>query len=131
MDADQTEICQFLKSFQDQFVSGKEICRRAGGKWRFREDPSWAFPILRRMLETRVLETDIDGRFRLTQSSSPVKSAKKKKMWISPVLQRILEESGKNFGVFDLDEETDPEVDVGAITLLPEGQSVAFIREHQ
>jgi len=40
MEADQTEICQFLKSWPDQFVSGKEICRRAGGKWRFREEPT-------------------------------------------------------------------------------------------
>ena len=130
MDADQTEICQYLKSFQDQFVSGKEICRRAGGKWRFREDPTWAFPILRRMLESRVLETDIDGRFRLTQQSAPAKSTRKR-VWISPAIQRILEESGKSFGVFELDEETNPEIDVGAITLLPEGQSVAFIRETQ
>jgi hypothetical protein len=129
MDADQTEICQFLNSFQDQFVSGKEICRRAAGKWRFREDPSWALPILRRMLESRVVETDIDGRFRLTRQTAAA-AEPKKKTWISPALQRILEESGKNFGVFDLDQEMDP-TDVGAITLLPEGQSVAFIQERQ
>lgn len=129
MDADQTEICQYLKSFQDQFVSGKEICRRAGGKWRFREDPAWALPILRRMLETRILETDVDGRFRLAQQSARAKSTSKK-MWISPAFQRILEESGKNFGVLDLDEKDDT-VEVGTITLLPEGQSVDFIRESQ
>ena len=130
MDADQTEICQFLKSFQDQFVSGKEICRRAGGKWRFREEPTWALPVLRRMFETRVVETDIDGRFRLTQQAASAKRTKKR-MWLSPAVQRMLEKSGKNFGVLDLDEETDPTVDVGTITLLPEGQSVAFMRDDQ
>src|SRR5262245_46594611 len=129
MDADQIEICQFLRSFPEQFVSGKEICRRAGGKWRFREDPGWALPILRRMLESSIVEADIDGRFRLTQQATHAESKKKTKMWISPAIQRILEESGKNFGVFDLDQETDTAVDVGTITLLPEGQSVAFIRE--
>ena len=72
MDADQNEISQFLRSFQDQFVSGKEICRRAGGKWRFREDPGWALPILRRMLESKLVETDIDGRFRLFQPAVSV-----------------------------------------------------------
>jgi hypothetical protein len=129
MDADQTEICQFLKSFQDQFVSGREICRRAGGKWRFREEPAWAFPILRRMLETKVIETDIDGRFRLTQqASAPARSAKKR-TWVSPAIQRILEESGKNFGVFELDKDEMESVDVGTISLLPEGQCVDFIRE--
>lgn len=132
MDADQNEISQFLRSFQDQFVSGKEICRRAGGKWRFREDPGWALPILRRMLESKLVETDIDGRFRLFQPAVSVAGKSlKKKMWISPALQRILEESGKNFGVFDLDKDADPDVDVGTITLLPEGQSVEFIREGQ
>jgi len=130
MDPDQTEICQFLKSFQDQFVSGKEICRRAGGKWRFREEPAWALPVLRRMLEIKVVETDIDGRFRLTQSAAPHRSTKKR-MWISPAIQRMLEESGKNFGVLDLDKDIDPSVDVGTITLLPEGKSVAFMHDHQ
>ena len=130
MDADQTEICQFLKSFQDQFVSGKEICRRAGGKWRFREEPTWAMPILRRMLESRVVESDIDGRFRLTQQTTIIKSTKKK-MWVSPAIQRILEESRKNFGVFELDKDEMETVDVGTINLLPEGQCVDFIRERQ
>ena len=130
MDADQTEICQFLKSFQDQFVSGKEICRRAGGKWRFREEPAWALPILRRMLESRLVETDIDGRFRLTQQSVSTDTTKKK-IWVSPAIQRILEESGRNFGVFETDKDEMESVDVGTISLLPEGQCVDFIRERQ
>lgn len=130
MDADQNEICQFLKSFQDQFVSGKEICRRAGGKWRFREEPSWALPILRRMLESRLVETDMDGRFRLTQQSAPGKSTKKK-VWVSPAIQRILEESGKNFGVFELDKDEMESVDVGTISLLPEGQCVDFLQQRR
>jgi len=130
MDADQTEICQFLNSFQDQFVSGKEICRRAGGKWRFREEPAWALPILRRMLETRIVETDIDGRFRLSQQAAAAKPTKKR-TWVSPAIQRMLDASGKNFGVLDLDQEMDPAVDVGTITLLPEGQTVFFIQNQQ
>ena len=130
MDADQTEICQFLRTFQDQFVSGKEICRRAGGKWRFREEPTWALPILRRMFESKIVETDEDGRFRLTQPSTPGK-ATRKKVWMSPAIQRILEESGKNFGVFEVDKDEMESVDVGTISLLPEGQSVDFIRQHQ
>ena len=130
MDADQNEICQFLKSFQDQFVSGKEICRRAGGKWRFREEPTWALPILRRMLDSRIVETDVDGRFRLAQQSVDTQFARKK-VWVSPAIQRILEESGRNFGVFELDKDEMESVDVGTISLLPEGQCVDFIRERQ
>jgi hypothetical protein len=130
MNADPTEICQFLKSFQDQFVSGKEICRRAGGKWRFREEPTWALPILRRMFDSRIVETDIDGRFRLTQQTAATKSTPKKR-WISPAIQRILEQNGKNCGVFELDKDDMESVDVGTISLLPEGQCVDFIRERQ
>jgi hypothetical protein len=126
MDADQTEICQFLKSWPDQFVSSKEICRRAGGKWRFREDAGWALPILRRMVECSLLETDIAGRFRLLQQATSTQPNGKRR-WISPAFRKILEESGKNFGVIDLDKDFDPS-DTGAITLLPEGQAVAFIQ---
>jgi hypothetical protein len=81
------------------------------------------------MLESRIVETDIDGRYRLSQQASPVRSAKRK-IWISPAFQRILEASGKNFAVHELDEETGSEIDGGRITLLPEGQSTAFIRQH-
>jgi len=129
MDADQTEICQFLKSWPDQFVSSKEICRRAGGKWRFREDPGWALPILRRMAESGIIQTDIAGRFRLIQQASPT-DPNKRRLWISPTIRRILEESGKNFGVIDLDKDMDP-ADDGVISLLPEGQTVPFLQNQQ
>ena len=99
MDVDQTEICQFLKSFPDQYVSGKEICRRAGSKWRFREEPTWALPILRRMVECQFLESDDTGRFRLPRHVAAAEANKKPK-WISPAIQRILEKSGRNFGGF-------------------------------
>ncbi len=42
MDADEQDICNYLKQWQKQFISGREICRCAGGKWRFRDDPHWA-----------------------------------------------------------------------------------------
>lgn len=129
MDADQTEICQFLKSWPDQYVSGKEICRRAGGKWRYREDQGWALPILRRMVESSIIETDIAGRYRLIQQTTSSES-NTKKLWISPAIKRILNDSGKTFGVIDMDEEVDP-ADEGTISLLPEGQTVFFIRDQQ
>src|SRR5882724_10387736 len=42
MDADEQDICNYLKQWHKQFISGREICRRAGGKRRFRDDPYWA-----------------------------------------------------------------------------------------
>src|SRR5262249_52736581 len=86
MDAEEKEICDFLKSWIDQFVSQREICRRAGGKWRFRENPNWALPVLSRMAEKGILESDAAGHFRL----APEKKDKKKR-WISPQLKKLLE----------------------------------------
>lgn len=106
MDADQSAICQFLKQTPDEFVSRKEICRRAGGKWRFREDENWAIPVLSRMREERIVESDDTGHFRLVSEKS--KDAKnKQRMWMSPAIRSILKSSGQSFGTIDLDK--DPE----------------------
>jgi len=106
MDEDQNKICQFLKSWPGQFVSRKEICRRAGGKRRFREDDNWAVPILQRMLEMNLLEKDSSGHFRLAEQK-PHNQKKGKKMWISPAMKSILRQSGRDFAVIDLDKESD------------------------
>jgi hypothetical protein len=107
MNADENEICQFLKSWPGQFVSGKTICRRAGGKWRFREDENWAVPILRRMLDSSLVEADETGHYRL-QEQGPRDQLNRRKIWIAPAIKAILRQSGGNFGVIDLDQEVDP-----------------------
>ncbi|MGC3958336.1 MAG: hypothetical protein QM813_10460 [Verrucomicrobiota bacterium] len=104
MDADQTAICQFLKSWPGQFVSRREICRRAGGKWRYREDEHWAVPVLQRMLEERLVESDDTGHFRLMKHAAN-DPRNKKRIWLSPAYRSILQQSGRNFGTIDLDKE--------------------------
>ena len=104
MDADQNAICIFLKTWPGQFVSRREICRRAGGKWRYREDENWAVPILHRMAEERIIEFDDCGRCRLIQQAS-TGSAAKRKLWISPAIRSVFKESGRDFGLVDLDQE--------------------------
>ena len=104
MDADQNSIYQFLRSWPGQFVSRREICRRAGGKWRFREDENWAVPALQRMLENRVVESDDPGHFRLMKHA-PTDPRNKKRLWLSPAIRAILQGSGRDFGVIDLDKE--------------------------
>jgi hypothetical protein len=106
MDAEQIAISQFLKSWPDQFVSRKEICRRAGGKWRFREDENWAVPVLQRMVEDRAVEADDTGHFRLAKEGSG-DAKNKKALWIAPAFRAILQKSGREFGTIDLDK--DPE----------------------
>jgi hypothetical protein len=87
MDAEEKEICEFLKSWPGQFVSQREVCRRAGGKWRFRENPNWALPVLGRMVDKGLLESDASGHFRLATEKKD-----KKKQWLSPELRKLLEE---------------------------------------
>jgi hypothetical protein len=92
MDADERDICSYLKSWAGQFVSGREISRRAGGKWRHSKDPEWAGLVLTRMVEKAILEKDASGRYRLI-----AKMKEKKKKWVSPEIEKILRESGKVF----------------------------------
>lgn len=89
MDADEREIVDYLKTFGEQWVNAKEICRRAGGRKRFNEDNNWARPLLQRMKELGVVEGDEMGRFRLKQEDK-----KKKERWMAPDIEKILRESG-------------------------------------
>jgi hypothetical protein len=84
-------------------VSRREICRRAGGKWRFREDENWAVPVLQRMVEEGIVESDDSGHFRLMKSAAD--SSNQRKLWLSPSMKTILKESGRDFGLLDLDQE--------------------------
>jgi hypothetical protein len=94
MEPEEREICAYLKTLPGQFVSGREIARRAGGKSRFREDPNWATPFITQLIEKKVLESDATGHYRL-----PVKDDRKnrKNKWVSPQMKSILEKSGKDF----------------------------------
>src|SRR5262245_51230659 len=100
MDADEREICIYLKSWTGVFVSAREIARRAGGRRRFRDDPNWALPVLARLVEKGVIEDDAGGHFRLI----PREKADKEKKWVSPQIKKILEQSGKTFDVGDIED---------------------------
>ena len=89
MDADEREIYQFLKSWGTQFVHTREICRRAAGRKRFNDEPEWAKPVLLRMAERGILESNATGHYRI----KPVKK-KKGKRWVSPDIAKILKEGG-------------------------------------
>jgi hypothetical protein len=93
MDADEREVYHYLKSWRNQFISAREICRRAGGKKRFYDEPDWAKPVLLRMVEKNILETDAAGSYRL----KPVHGKNKRQKWVAPQIARILKESGKDF----------------------------------
>ena len=105
MDAEEREVCIYLKSWSGVFVSGREIARRAGGKGRFRQDPNWAGPVLARLVEKGYVESDAGGHYRLT----PKEKKERAKKWVSPQIKKILEQSGKVFELGDEKEEEDEE----------------------
>ena len=90
MDTDERDIFQFLKTWGAEFTNAKEVARRATSKKRFYDDPDWAKPILMRMEERGILESDIQGRYRI----KPVSRKKKGNQWVAPDIAKILKESG-------------------------------------
>ena len=94
MDSDEREVSSYLKSWGRQFVAAREIARRASGKRRFKDEPQWVYPVLARMLEKGVVETDGLGHYRAVHAAT---DGKRKKRWVSPHLRRILDRSGKDF----------------------------------
>ena len=128
MDADQNAICQFLKTWPGQFVSRREICRRAGGKWRYREDENWAVPILLRLVEDGIVESDDAGHFRLMKQEASADSSNKRQLWLSPAIRTILKERERDFGLLDLDKEPETEEQLASLEPLL-GYQVDFQRE--
>ena len=90
MDTDEREIFQFLKTWGTEYTSAMEICRRAGSKRKFHEDPNWAKPVLIRMEERRILESNLSGHYRI----KPVPKKKHGTKWVSPDIAKLLKESG-------------------------------------
>ena len=88
------DIYYYLKSRRREFISEREISRRTGGKRKFRYAPDWAKPVLLRMMERGILETNAEGRYRLAPLP---KHATEGKRWTSPLIAEILKASGKEF----------------------------------
>jgi len=101
MDADERDICIYLRGFREHFISFAEISRRAGGKKRVRQDPTWATPVLNRLVERGIVESDTTGHYRLKPTPPKTRTTK----WVSPQMRRILEASGKTFEIPDEDVE--------------------------
>jgi hypothetical protein len=105
MDAEERDVCNYLKSFPGQFVSPREICRRAGGKWKYRENPEWATASLNSLLEKGIVETDSTGHYRYKRKEKDKRPTK----WISPQVKAILKKSGKDFDkIIEIEDPDEP-----------------------
>ncbi len=65
MNAEETEIFEFLKRYGHVFVSVVEISKNVGDRRRFLCDRAWARPLLRRMEMDEVLESNPSGEYRI------------------------------------------------------------------
>ena len=65
MNADEVRIIGFLNEFPDEFVSVIDVSRKLGKGRRYKDDRTWASPIMRRMEMDGLLETNDAGDFRV------------------------------------------------------------------
>lgn len=63
---DRQLVLDYLRACPDRFVSAAEICRKAGGRHRFFEDPRWAVPVLVELRDRGLVEMNEAGHYRLT-----------------------------------------------------------------
>ena len=102
MNSDEKGIIDYLKTWRNTFVSGREIAKKVGGKRRYEEDRGWAVPILTAMVQSGLLEKDHMGHFRLMPED--VKKKKKVRTYVSPQILKILKRSGKSFDGLEIDD---------------------------
>ena len=67
---------------------GHIIARRASTKKRFNQDPEWARPALQRLEDSRTVETDAHGRYRLMPGHDDEEE------WVAPDINKLLQEDG-------------------------------------
>src|SRR6185436_6479377 len=65
MNADEVRIIGFLNEFPDEYVSVVDVSMKLGKGRRYKDDRTWAAPIMRRMELDGLLETNDAGDFRV------------------------------------------------------------------
>jgi hypothetical protein len=69
MNADETEVFEFLKRYPHTYVSANEISKNVGDRRKFLNDRVWTRPILRRMEMDGILESNPSGEYRIKGST--------------------------------------------------------------
>ena len=104
MDDQERQIYYYVKSLRPKAVPARDISRRVGSKRRFHYNPEWANPVLLRMVERGILETDTEGSYRL----KPVpREQVEGKRWVTSEFAQILKASGKGLEGLIMPEDAD------------------------
>jgi len=99
-----------------------EVCRCAGGRKKYQEDPHWAKGLMARLVDEKLVHVNERGHYRSTADAAPVEepaavamaakdgvvdenyfpsltqSVPKPQRWIAPEIERILKTAGKKGG---------------------------------
>lgn len=65
MSTEESFIYNFLKRFPNQYFHVSDISQNAGPRQAFKQDPSWALPVLRRMELDGWVESSPFGEYRM------------------------------------------------------------------
>ena len=63
LSSDELEILEYLRSWPEKFISLGEICRRAGGRQRFKDEPNWARTFMTRLVESGLVKINERGHY--------------------------------------------------------------------
>ena len=92
-------IVNFLKTAPKAFFSEHEIARKAGQKGHFRANPDWAKPILFRLANEDIIQTDAFGHYRIAPERE---QAKRWSMPLAPCVAQALASSDKTFDLTEI-----------------------------
>ncbi len=65
LNADERLVVDYLKSSPNAWFSAREVSRRAADKERWEENGRWALPVLNRLANRGLVETDGAGHYRV------------------------------------------------------------------
>ena len=104
MDSTEIEIYNYLKSYPGQLISVLEVCRRAAGRKRYKRDPDWAVPVLARMQENGIVESENGTAFRLgIKFMAGLEARRRRSRWIAPQIKQMFSVRGELSGFIHLE----------------------------
>lgn len=116
MTQDEQDILSYFKRNPNIWASPTEIARLVGGKFRFKNDPDWPKPLLKKFAAKDLLEVDASGSYKLKEKKK--KEPRGPRLHVSPQIAAILRKSGKTW-----------DVDIGENEV--EDEYARFLREYQ
>jgi hypothetical protein len=78
LSCDELEILDYLKLWPEKFIPLGEICRRAGGRRKFRDDPSWARSLMSRVVDAGLIKVNERGHYLIMRDEKSAPPAGKR-----------------------------------------------------